>query len=139
MAKNSYSKGMGTNGAMQLFQQISWSSLPTPESEYRFAPPRRWRFDFAYPDEKIAIEYDGGMWKNGRHNRPQGFQKDLYKLNTAQLMGWIVLRFTPKDVTSGYALRTIEAALQGEVFVNTPDMPSAGPLQPISPQPKGVP
>lgn len=138
MPRDVYHKPMGTNGSNQLWQQIAWSSLPTPVAEHQFAPPRRWRFDFAYPDEKIAIEYDGGIYSNGRHTRGSGFQKDLYKLNTAQLMGWIVLRFSPKDVKSGYALKTIEAALKGEVFLETPDIASVGRSRRRSPRTKGV-
>lgn len=28
--------------------------------EHRFHPTRRWRFDFAWPDEKVALEVEGG-------------------------------------------------------------------------------
>lgn len=126
MNNSKYTRSMGTNGAMQLYQQIKWAKLPTPEAEYRFAPPRKWKFDFAYPDQKIAIEYEGAIWTNGRHTRGSGYQKDLYKYNTAQLMGWFLLRFTPQDVTSGYALKTIEACFNGEVFLDTPDIGKLG-------------
>lgn len=122
MASRKYNRNVGTKGVMQLYQQIIWSKLPAPESEHKFAKPRKWAFDLAYPKEKIGIEYDGGIWTQGRHVRGAGFQKDLYKLNTAQLLGWTVLRFTPKDVKSGYALRTIEACFNGEIFLDTPDI-----------------
>jgi len=68
--------------------------LPEPAAEYRFHPTRRWRFDYAYPDAKVAVELEGGTWVNGRHTRGGGFEKDAEKYNAAVLLGWRVLRFT---------------------------------------------
>ena len=82
-----------------------------PETEYRFHPPRRWRFDFAFPEKKIAVECEGGTWTNGRHVRGSGFEKDLEKYNQASLDGWVLLRFTGRMIQSGEALTQIEQAL----------------------------
>jgi very-short-patch-repair endonuclease len=68
------------------------------ERECRFAPPRRWRFDFANTERKVAIEIEGGAWTGGRHTRGAAFEKDAEKYNTAALLGWIVLRYTPQMV-----------------------------------------
>ena len=68
--------------------------LPEPETEYRFAPPRKWRFDFAWPIERVAVELDGGVYSGGRHTRGSGFVKDCEKLNAATVRGWRVLRYT---------------------------------------------
>lgn len=84
------------------------------EREFRFAPPRRWRFDFADPEAKLGIEVEGGMWVIGRHQQPEGFEKDMEKYNAAVLAGWRVLRFTGKMVTDGYAVKTIKEALGEE-------------------------
>lgn len=65
--------------------------------EYKFHPERRWRFDFAIPKYKIAIEIDGGIWTYGRHNRSQGYIADMEKLNEAAALGWVVLKFTPQE------------------------------------------
>ena len=81
------------------------------EREVRFHPPRRWRFDFAIPDLKIAIECEGGIYSNGRHVRGKGFENDCEKYNQAVLDGWRVLRFTGRMVKSGEALQTIERAV----------------------------
>jgi len=62
--------------------------------EYRFHPVRRWRFDHANPEYKVAIEYEGGIWTNGRHTRGTGYKNDCDKYNAAQLLGWRVLRYT---------------------------------------------
>ena len=64
------------------------------EREYRFAPPRRWRFDFAHPASRVAIEIEGGHWSGGRHTRGAGFEADCQKYNTAAALGWYVFRLT---------------------------------------------
>jgi very-short-patch-repair endonuclease len=65
------------------------------EEEYQFNPERKWRFDWAIPSLKIAIEYEGGIFmeKSG-HTSARGMTKDADKYNSAQALGWIVLRFT---------------------------------------------
>jgi len=65
--------------------------------EFIFHPTRKWRFDFAIPEYKIAIEIDGGVWNYGRHNRAQGYLADMKKFNAAASLGWIVLKFTPDE------------------------------------------
>src|SRR3990167_2646458 len=72
--------------------------LPRPTAEYRFAPPRRWRFDYAWPLHKIALEGEGGAWTRGRHTRGSGFIRDMAKYNQAALLGWRVFRVTPDQL-----------------------------------------
>lgn len=62
------------------------------EEQYRFHPKRRWLFDFAFPEDKVAIEIEGGIFVRGRHVSPSGFVKDCEKYNAATSMGWRVLR-----------------------------------------------
>jgi very-short-patch-repair endonuclease len=69
------------------------------ETEYKFHPTRRWRFDYAIPHLKLAIEYDGhgGFVRAGgmsRHGSVVGMSQDCEKLNSAICLGWRVLRFT---------------------------------------------
>lgn len=68
--------------------------LPACETEYRFHPPRLWRLDFCWPDQKVAVEIEGSVWTNGRHTRGSGFTKDLEKYNQLTLDGFRLLRFT---------------------------------------------
>lgn len=65
--------------------------------EHRFHPVRKWRFDYAIVELKIAVEVDGAVWVGGRHNRASGYVADMEKLNTAASMGWLVLRITTDD------------------------------------------
>ena len=87
------------------------AGIPEPEREYRFAPPRRFRFDFAWPALMLACECEGATFSGGRHTRGKGFQKDCEKYNLAVLGGWSVLRFDAQMIQSGEALATIEKAL----------------------------
>ncbi len=91
--------------------QLQALKLPEPIREHYFAKPRRFRFDFAWPSLKIAVEIEGGTWVNGRHNRGSGFESDLEKYNLAVLSGWSVLRFSGAAVRGGDAVRTTMLAL----------------------------
>ncbi len=95
--------------------QVKAARLPEMIREYRFAKPRRWRFDFAYPEAKLAVEIEGGIWNGGRHTRGKGFEADAEKYNSAVLLGWKVLRFTGDMVGRGIALTMLEQALKENV------------------------
>lgn len=99
-AKRAYSKRFED----AYYQSILGSDIPVPMREFVFAPPRRWRFDFAWPLMKLFVEIDGAVWAQGRHTRGSGFVKDMEKFNAATLLGWRGLHFTPDDVKSGHAL-----------------------------------
>ena len=83
-----------------------------PETEYQFAKPRRWRFDYAWPAHKLALEIEGGVWTGGRHTRGAGFLKDMEKYNEAALRGWKLLRATPQMVKDGSVLTLLERAFR---------------------------
>ena len=95
-----------------LALHIRAAKLPEPEREYRFDPVRRWRFDFAWPAQKVAAECEGGTYSGGRHTTGAGFEKDTEKYNAAVLQGWRVLRFTGHAIKAGTALATIETILR---------------------------
>ncbi len=79
--------------------------------EYMFHPTRKWRFDYAIPEHKLAIECDGGVWNYGRHNRAAGYINDLQKFNEAAVLGWRVLKFTPDTIYSVKTLNMIKEAI----------------------------
>ncbi|WP_163833265.1 PDDEXK family nuclease [Spartinivicinus ruber] len=85
--------------------------IPQPTREYRFHPVRRWRFDFAWVDQKIAVEVEGGGWVNGRHNRGKGFASDMEKYHEAMILGWHVYRCNDELITSGRAIKAIQLLL----------------------------
>jgi len=69
---------------------------------------RKWRFDFAWPGELLALEVEGGTWIAGRHARGAGIEGDCEKYGWALVMGWRVLRVTGKQVKSGQAIEWLE-------------------------------
>ena len=85
--------------------------LPAPIPELRFAPPRRWRFDYAWPAKKLALEVQGGIWTAGRHSRGAAMLKEWEKLNAAAVLGWRMLYCQPKDLRTASTAETIRAAL----------------------------
>jgi very-short-patch-repair endonuclease len=95
-----------------LESHINMAGLPTPETEYQFAKPRRWRFDFAWIDRKIACEVEGGVFINGGHTRGAAYEKNCEKYNAAALAGWSVYRFTGNQIKDGSALAVLQQALQ---------------------------
>lgn len=82
--------------------------------EYRFHPVRRWRFDYAIIEHKIAIEVEGGVFTQGRHTRPLGFLGDIEKYNTATTLGWSILRVTPDSLISRSTLDLIRETIKSK-------------------------
>lgn len=89
---------------------LSQRNIPY-EREHRFHATRKWRFDFALPRWAIAVEIEGGLWIQGRHNRPASMIKDFEKYNSAAILGWKILKFTPQQIKSGEALEWIQEAI----------------------------
>ncbi len=82
--------------------------LPRPTHEFVFAYPRKWRFDYAWPENMIALEVEGGVWTEGRHTRGKGFIADMEKYNTAVCLGWRILRVTPQDMNDGTVFKWLK-------------------------------
>ena len=71
---------------------------------------RKWRVDFAWPDRKVAVEYDGFDW----HSDREAFRRDRQKRAALQEMEWSVLSIVFDDVRhrSRDMLRRLEVELQ---------------------------
>ena len=69
------------------------------EAEYKFDDKRKWRFDYAVPNLKYAIEIDGGtfMGKSG-HNSGVGLRGWREKNNAAMSAGWRVWHYAPEEI-----------------------------------------
>lgn len=87
--------------------KILWRAynLPEPVAEYRFAPPRKFRLDFAWVEHKVAMEIEGGIWMRGGggHSHPMWILRDMEKGNLAAKLGWRVFRFTTQEFKNGTA------------------------------------
>lgn len=92
--------------------EINLSDLPGYVKEHVFHTTRKWRFDYAWLDLKVALEIHGGVFTNGRHTRGKGFSEDKVKMNSAQLLGWIVIEATTAQVKNGQMLSWINEAIE---------------------------
>lgn len=105
---------MRTSGVDGLLVQLKGTSLPEPAREVPFAGVsgrRRWRFDLAWPEGRIAVEYQGGITTGHvGHRGIAGMLRDHAKINEAQICGWLVLQANAKTVDDGTALKLIEWA-----------------------------
>ena len=114
-----------------LALHIRADGLPEPVREHRFCR-RRWRFDFAWPDHRVAVEVEGG-YGISRHRTMKGYTADCEKYAEAALLGWTVLRFTPPQIKSGYAIDTIKRALAARTYTPPPGVE----VRHIEPAPAG--
>lgn len=96
-----------------------WKALNGPElkRQHKFHDTRKWTFDFAHVETRIAIEIEGGTWVNGRHNRGQGYESDREKYNEANFDSWRVFCLTSKMITSDVVRRLIEAVIRDREIV----------------------
>ncbi len=106
-----------------LAVQLEQAGIPF-EQEYRFAPPRRWRADFwlhltvhysnppqTIRTDDVLVEIDGGGYVAGRHSRGGGMEDDCEKTSAAAILGYRVIRLTPRMVDDGRGLLWIKQAL----------------------------
>ena len=89
-------------------------------TQYMFHPTRKWRFDFTFPEKRLAVEVQGvtniqynanGKPFIGGHQSPQGMKNDLEKFDEAMRLGWNIYLCEQEMVKSGRALQTIEILL----------------------------
>lgn len=82
----------------KTFIEIYLRSLAIPfEKELKFHSVRRFRFDWAITNPKIAIEYEGIYSKKSRHTSLAGYTRDTEKYNLASIEGWRLLRYTASN------------------------------------------
>ena len=100
-----------------LFQKVVEATLKTSlVPEYQFCKDRKFRFDFAIIEKKIAIEIEGGIYTNGRHTRGKGFSNDMQKYNLAIELGWRVLRYSPDQTNKNETIDQIKKVFNNPTF-----------------------
>ena len=97
------------------------SGLPAPVPQFSVRVDGRFvaRVDLAWPDQRVAVEYDG-RW----HAEPGQFARDRQRLNRLQAAGWRVVFVTAEDLHRPHELLArIEQAL-ASARVRSPGPPS---------------
>jgi len=90
----------------KLQQHCEAERLRVPVLEYKFLKDRKFRFDLAWVDLKIACEIDGMV-----HRIKKQWLSDMEKMNLARENGWSVVHVTPKMISTGQAIALIRRAL----------------------------
>lgn len=77
---------------LKLKRVLANGGLFPPERQYPVYADGRFvgRPDFAYPEQRVAIEAESYQWHWGR----QAFERDLVRRNQFTTYGWILLHFT---------------------------------------------
>lgn len=86
-------------------------AMGEPRRELVFHAERRWRFDFAWPSKRVALEIEGGVWTGGRHVSGAGFTKDMEKYNYAAAMGWLIIRCQWRTLLHDETRALLQAAM----------------------------
>ena len=103
-------------GKYSLFPEFCANvGVPVPVAEYQFHPTRKHRMDFAWPDHKLGLEVEGGVWSRGRHGRGSGIILDMEKHTLAAEEGWRIIRVVPDDLYMLSTIDSIEKALRFHV------------------------
>lgn len=97
---------------MRVLHQEYPENIPLPVREFQFCPARRWRADFAWPEQRLLVEIEGGLYikGGGRHQRHAGFENDCIKYNAMVVLGYRCLRFTGTQLKNSTAARFIQHA-----------------------------
>lgn len=91
---------------------LKTAGLPIPTPEFAFAEGRKFRWDYAWVPQKVALEQQGGIWVRGAHGRGTGIVRDIEKFSLGAALGWRLLLVEPKDLCSAHNLNLIRMALE---------------------------
>lgn len=87
--------------------QLKAKRFPKPATEFHFLEDRNFRFDFAWPDRKIAVEVQGTQ-----HRIRDRFHADIEKRALALLAGWRVLEVSGRAVRDGRAIQWLRTLMR---------------------------
>lgn len=90
----------GSQSELEIFgvlHVLSAPGLPTPRQQHRVLLPDGPVFlDAAWPEVKLAVELDGAAF----HGSPAARERDLRRDAALAALGWLVLRFSYRRITS---------------------------------------
>jgi hypothetical protein len=86
--------------------------MPSPVLQYEVVDLQGcvWRLDFAWPELRVAAEYDGVEW----HSGPDAFVRDRRRSSALQELGWLIVPIIAEDVRHrpGELLRRLDRQLR---------------------------
>lgn len=83
----------------RLARRICEAMLPAPVRQHPVDLPSGRRFlDFAWPDERVALEVDGYRW----HSSRTAWERDRARIAELRRAGWRIVQATYADVVRGF-------------------------------------
>lgn len=104
-------EGVESQLELSLLKKLRRAGLPEGTAQVRGIPGRRFAFDRAWPDHKVAVDVQGAIYTKGKHSSGVGIERDTEKACLAALAGWTYLPVTEKQIESGRAVSWIAQAL----------------------------
>lgn len=82
------------------WRRLAPDDTPQPVAQFYYALQigREFHADFAWPDAKLLLECQGGVFTGQAHGSISGILKDNERLNIASRLGWRMMRCTTKDL-----------------------------------------
>jgi hypothetical protein len=122
-AKRELNKAKAKRIQVSFLSRLNAEGLPEATPEHRFWQGRRFRFDYAWVDKKIALEVEGGLYGNGKncprckrpsamgHTSVTGIRRDMEKYNEAAALGWRLIRVEPSKLESTETIELLKRLL----------------------------
>jgi hypothetical protein len=107
-------------------------TLPAPEEQFTEVQPwlehleyrkqtesarcRKWIADYAWPEVKVLVDVQGGVWHKSGHSSPKGLLRDYARAITAAAGGWLFIPVAGEQLTKNdYYLDLIAQAIRSRM------------------------
>lgn len=104
--------------ALEAALAVYGRDLPPYDREAALIPGRKFRFDFAWREQRLAVEIQGGTFGAGRSaHTGASLIRDHEKANLAAIYGWRIVYLNARNMTKRAlpeAVETIRRALKEE-------------------------
>ena len=109
---------------LEIRALVAQVGLPDPVAPPRVLATRRFRFDFAWPEQKVALEVEGGFFGSGRrcpacrqlprsgHSSVRRLKDDADKYSWAAATGWTIIRRWPDALLTDETRAMLRAAFR---------------------------
>ena len=94
-----------------LESQMQEAGLAGFVREYQAIEGRRFKWDFAFVEDRLLIEVQGAVWVKGGHSTGVGITRDCEKFSIASANKWFTIPVTTDHVKNGKALEWIKQFL----------------------------
>lgn len=103
--------GVGSQLELLLLNRLERAGLPLGEAQVIGIPGRRFAFDRAWKEQRVAVNVQGATFVKGGHSSGVGIARDCEVACLAAIAGWRYLPVTKQQIESGQAVTWIAAAL----------------------------